>query len=187
MIDTLKLLVLSGIWVLAFGACDDCAEPFLDIDECINASVELSQDYESYVAFKQNKSKWECLNYSHYSYEFSPQLQVCFNQRIYIEIQDKQIVDTIILDAGVQEFCDSNFMFWQTIDEIFYRIEEAVDTSIQFSEPFYQEGKAFVLADRVNITYDSLTGLPNYGLIDYHIGIADEEYSWKILNFSGVR
>jgi len=187
MTDLLKVLICLGVLSMGVYSCDDCEEDTVDIDACINASLNLTQDFESYVEFKKNKAKWECLNYRDYSYEFVPQHQVCYNQRVYVEVLNAQIVDTIILHPGVESHCESNFNFWVTIDEIFYRIEEAVDSSIQFTEVLFLQGKTPPIADRISIQYDTITGLPIDGYIDYNFGIGDDEYSWQILNFSGIR
>lgn len=115
---------------------------------------------------RRNQRKWAEQQVKEYQFVFR---RVCFCipefvRPVVINVRDGKIVAVRYADRDQQSVLPENFHRYQTVDELFAIIQQAIDQK----------------AHRINVAYDQKRGFPTAVFIDYSADMADEERGFQI-------
>ena len=133
---------------------------------CHDSNKSDSSRVKEQAALDSNISLWGSANVSNYQYTYKA---VCFCQiveDIIVSVVDGEVSEAYYLSSGVylseQERNDT-----YTIDELFVVIQDAIDAKVE----------------KLDVTYNSSSGYPEYISIDYDKMIADDEITYLVKDF----
>jgi hypothetical protein len=115
---------------------------------------------------RRNQRKWAEQQAKEYQFVFR---LVCFcipefTRPVVINVREGKIVAVRYADRDQAPIAPENFNRYQTVDELFAIIQQAIEQK----------------AHRINVTYHPKRGAPTSVFIDYSANMADEERGYEI-------
>ena len=180
----LKAIIFIAPLLMLIISCgdDECNDDI--IAEYIARTDNIYNGNDSLQAtFFNNRIIWRCHDFDHYQMTIQTNTQVCWGIPFLVEVKNEAIVEVVAQSEDGEKWIPH--CATQTVEDLFYRIEDAIDPSIPLTglkDPRPGDFNPNV-ADRVRINYHPTYGFPDEAYIDYDFGTADEEFGWQILDF----
>ncbi len=120
--------------------------------------------------FERHRRQWERQGFDTYEYDLTVSCFCVFRGPAHVVVRADTVHSVIAVATGTP--VDPTFRFaYQTIDDLFDVIDEAMKRP----------------ADRLEVTYDEILGVPTFIYIDYDFGIADDEINYEAADVHPLR
>lgn len=177
------LIFIIPAALLLVSSCSkrrECSETSLA--ECISTNLSFKQTDPEYIDFRKHKVLWDCWDVDHYLLTMIDRFPICFGTKVTVEVKGGEVVEATASPESIYGCTTEmyNPLGYKTIDDIFYKIESALDNDIELKE-LNDDIKRY-RADQVRLKYDSIYGFPTHVHLDYLLGWADEEDTYEIIS-----